>query len=72
MYKAYIYSNNEVLEIKIKDTNILLGFISTQTHVSTWNNFKRGKIQNHPFHKIDFTASGLETLYIYTLKRWNF
>ena len=56
------------IEIKIKDINIFLGFISGKTHEPTWNNFKSGnsKIQNRPRHKIDFIASGIYTLlYLY-------
>ncbi len=38
------------------------GFISTQANVPTWNNFRSGKIQNQPRHKIDFIASHLDFL----------
>jgi len=50
------------IEIKIKDTNMHFGFISTQANVPTWNNFRSGKIQNQPHHKIDFIASDLRFL----------
>ena len=51
----FIASMRGALEIKFKDTNIRFGFIST-------GNSKEVKIQNHPRHKIDFIASGLDKL----------
>ena len=46
-----------VIEIKIKDTNIHLGFISECDPLEMIS--KVVKIQNHPRHKIDFIASGI-------------